>query len=104
MTTPITIYSKTTAHQGDDKYISPSEFSRLIQSTSTLNGARRQLATRAALTISTAACLRVSDTVHITLHELHVSPECDASTPISSWQAGTPLLVFGNGTGQGQHR
>ena len=64
-------------------------------------GARRQLATRAALTISAAAGLRVSDTVHITLHELHVSPECDASTPISSWQAGTPLLVFGNTQGKG---
>lgn len=98
------VCSKEEAHQGDDKYIGHSEFRHLISSTSVLEGAQRQLSTRAALTISAAAGMRISDTLHIKLHEMHVSPECDtvadAAVP-SPWQAETPLLVFGNTKGKG---
>lgn len=89
------------AHQGDDKYLSPSELSRLIQRTRALRGAQRQLTTRAALTMSAAAGMRISDTLHMKLHEMHVSPECEASARMSSWQVETPLLVFGNTQGKG---
>jgi hypothetical protein len=48
--------------------------------------------------------MRISDTLHIKLHEMHVSPECDtvadAAVP-SPWQAETPLMVFGNTKGKG---
>jgi hypothetical protein len=40
----------------------------MIESTSMLRGAHRQLTTRAALTIGTAAGMRISDTAHIRLH------------------------------------
>jgi hypothetical protein len=101
-----TACSQTSAHQGDDKYLSRSELSRLMQATRALRGPQRQLTTRAAVAISAAAGMRISDVVHMRLHEMHVSPECEASTQtLSPWHAETPLLVFGNTqAGQGQHR
>jgi hypothetical protein len=101
---PSCMCSKEVAHQGDEKYIGHSEFKRLVSSTRTLEGAHRQLATRAALAISAAAGMRVSDTLHIKLHEMHVSPECDTGAGVHAplvWQAETPLLVFGNTQGKG---
>jgi hypothetical protein len=98
------VCSKELAHQGDDKYIGHSEFRRLVSSTRVLDGVQRQLTTKAAFTISAAAGMRVSDTLHIKLHEMHVSPEFDTTADTgapSPWQAETPLLVFGNTQGKG---